>query len=136
MNPIEAAIKADRVDDRIILTIAGDQSGLLIGRKGKTLDALQYIVNKIVNKSVDKKADIVIDSEDYRKRREDSLTQIARKMGDKAKRTGKAVTTAPLNPHDRRIIHLTVKEDQGLETKSRGEGLMKRVIIIPKHKGR
>jgi spoIIIJ-associated protein len=134
--PIEAAIKADRVEDRIILSIVGDRSGLLIGRKGKTLDALQFIVNKIVNKALDKKVDVVIDSEDYRKRREDSLTQIARKMGDKAKRTRKAVTTAPLNPHDRRIIHLTIQEDQDLETRSRGEGIMKRVVIIPKYKER
>jgi spoIIIJ-associated protein len=134
--PIEAAIKADRVDDRIILSVVGDRSGLLIGRKGKTLDALQYIVNKIVNKALDMKVDVVIDSEDYRKRREESLAQIARKMGDKAKRMGKPVTTAPMNPHDRRIIHLTIKEDQDLETRSRGEGVMKRVVIIPKHKER
>jgi spoIIIJ-associated protein len=132
--PIEATIKADRFEDKIILSVVGDRSGLLIGRKGKTLDALQFIVNKIVNKALDQKVDVVIDSEDYRKRREDSLTQIARKMGDKAKKTRKAVTTAPLNPHDRRIIHLTIKEDQELETRSRGEGIMKRVVIIPKHK--
>ncbi len=134
--PIEAAIKAEQAEDRVILSIVGDRSGLLIGRKGKTLDALQLIVNKIVNKAMDKKVDVVIDSEDYRKRREDSLTQIARKMGDKAKKTKKAVTTAPLNPHDRRIIHLTIKEDQELETRSRGEGVMKRVVIIPKYKGK
>jgi spoIIIJ-associated protein len=134
--PIEAAIKAEQAEDRIILSIVGDRSGLLIGRKGKTLDALQFIVNKIVNKALDKKVDVVIDSEDYRKRREDSLAQIARKMGDKAKKTKKAVTTAPLNPHDRRIIHLTIKEDQELETRSRGEGIMKRVVIIPKYKGK
>jgi spoIIIJ-associated protein len=132
--PIEAEVKAEQAEDRIILSIVGDRSGLLIGRKGKTLDALQFIVNKIVNKALEKKVDVVIDSEDYRKRREDSLTQIARKMGDKAKKTKKAVTTAPLNPHDRRIIHLTIKEDQELETRSRGEGLMKRVVIIPKYK--
>jgi spoIIIJ-associated protein len=134
--PIEAAIKAEQAEDRVILSIVGDRSGLLIGRKGKTLDALQLIVNKIVNKAMDKKVDVVIDSEDYRKRREDSLAQIARKMGDKAKKTKKAVTTAPLNPHDRRIIHLTIKEDQELETRSRGEGVMKRVVIIPKYKGK
>jgi spoIIIJ-associated protein len=133
--PIEATIKAEQAENRIILSIVGDRSGLLIGRKGKTLDALQFIVNKIVNKALDKKVDVVIDSEGYRQRREDSLTEIARKMGDKAKKTKKAVTTAPLNPHDRRIIHLTIKEDQELETRSRGEGVMKRVVIIPKFKG-
>ena len=133
--PIEATVEAERLDEgRINLTINGDRSGLLIGRKGKTLDALQFIVNKIVNKALDKKVDVVIDSEDYRRRREESLTQLAKKMGDKVKRAKKAVTTAPLNPHDRRIVHLTLKDDPELETRSRGEGLLKRVVILPKHK--
>jgi spoIIIJ-associated protein len=135
LMPVEATIEAERLDEgRINLTINGDRSGLLIGRKGKTLDALQFIVNKIVNKALDKKVDVVIDSEDYRKRREESLTQLANKMGDKVKRAKKAVTTAPLNPHDRRIVHLTLKNDPELETRSRGEGLLKRVVIVPKHK--
>jgi spoIIIJ-associated protein len=135
--PIEATVEAERLDEgRINLTINGDRSGLLIGRKGTTLDALQFIVNKIVNKALDKKVDVVIDSEDYRKRREESLTQLANKMGDKVKRAKKAVTTAPLNPHDRRIVHLTLKDDPELETRSRGEGLLKRVVILPKHKER
>jgi spoIIIJ-associated protein len=134
--PIEASVKAERMDDGVTLSVVGDRSGLLIGRKGKTLDALQFIVNKIVNRALGEKVDVVIDSEDYRKRREDSLVQIAKKMGDKAKRTNKAVTTAALNPHDRRIIHLTIKEDEELETRSRGDGVMKRVVIIPKHKAK
>ena len=135
--PIEATVEAGRLDEgRINLTINGDRSGLLIGRKGKTLDALQFIVNKIVNKALDKKVDVVIDSEDYRRRREESLTQLANKMGDKVRRAKKALTTAPLNPHDRRIVHLTLKDDPELETRSRGEGLLKRVVILPKHKER
>ena len=135
--PIEATVEAERLDEgRINLTINGDRSGLLIGRKGKTLDALQFIVNKIVNKALDKKVDVVIDSEDYRRRREESLTQLANKMGDKVRRAKKALTTAPLNPHDRRIVHLTLKDDPEVETRSRGEGLLKRVVILPKHKER
>jgi spoIIIJ-associated protein len=135
--PIEATVEAERLDEgRINLTINGDRSGLLIGRKGKTLDALQFIVNKIVNKVLDKKVDVVIDSEDYRRRREESLTQLANKMGDKVRRAKKALTTAPLNPHDRRIVHLTLKDDPEVETRSRGEGLLKRVVILPKHKER
>ncbi|MGD2124599.1 MAG: RNA-binding cell elongation regulator Jag/EloR [Desulfobacteraceae bacterium] len=131
--PVEATVSADQGDGRINLHIEGDRSGLLIGRKGKTLDALQFIVNKIVNKALDRKLNIVLDSENYRKRRKDSLTQLALKMGDKAKRIKKPVTTNPLNPHDRRIVHLALKEDEGLDTKSRGEGLLKKVVIIPKN---
>jgi spoIIIJ-associated protein len=133
--PVEATIAASREEKRINLMIQGDRSGLLIGRKGNTLDALQFLVNKIVSKALDKKIDVVIDSENYRRRREDSLTQLALKMGDKAKRIKKPVTTNPMNPHDRRLVHLALKDDEHLETRSRGEGLMKRVVIIPKGKG-
>jgi spoIIIJ-associated protein len=133
--PVEATIAASRGEGRIVLRIQGDRSGLLIGRKGKTLDALQFLVNKIVTKALDKKIDVVIDSENYRRRREDSLTQLALKMGDKAKRIMKPVTTNPMNPHDRRLVHLALKDDELLETRSRGEGLLKRVVIIPKGKG-
>jgi spoIIIJ-associated protein len=133
--PVEATIAATRGEGRINLRIQGDRSGLLIGRKGKTLDALQFLVNKIVSKALDKKIDVVIDSENYRRRREDSLAQLALKMGDKAKRIKKPVTTNPMNPHDRRLVHLALKDDEQLETRSRGEGLLKRVVIIPKGKG-
>jgi spoIIIJ-associated protein len=132
--PVEATITATRGQGRINLGIQGDRSGLLIGRKGKTLDALQFLVNKMVSKALDKKIDVVIDSENYRRRREDALTQLALKMGDKAKKIKKPVSTNPLNPHDRRLVHLALKDDEHLETKSRGEGLLKRVVIIPKDK--
>jgi spoIIIJ-associated protein len=133
--PVEATVAASRGEGRITLKVQGDRSGLLIGRKGNTLDALQFLVNKIVRKALDKKIDVVIDSENYRRRREDSLTQLALKMGDKAKRIKKPVTTNPMNPHDRRLIHLALKDDEHLGTRSRGEGLLKRVVIIPKGKG-
>ena len=130
--PVETTVNAEQTDGKIALSIEGDKSGLLIGRRGKTLDALQYIVNKIVNKALDKKTYVVVDSENYRKRREESLTQLALKMGDKAKKIKKPVSTNLLNPHDRRIVHLTLQEDIDLDTKSRGDGLLKKVVIIPK----
>jgi len=130
--PVEATVEAHQMDGKLILNIEGDRSGLLIGRKGKTLDALQFIVNKIVNKALEKRVNIVVDSENYRKRRNESLVQLALKMGEKAKRIGKPVATNPLNPHDRRIVHLALIEDERLDTRSRGEGLLKKVVIIPK----
>ena len=130
--PVETSVNADQVDGNIALTIEGDKSGLLIGRKGKTLDALQFIVNRIVNKTLDKRIRVVVDSENYRQRRRDSLTQMALRMGDKAKRIGKPVTTNPLNPRERRIIHLALQEDGRLNTKSKGEGLLKKAVIFPK----
>jgi spoIIIJ-associated protein len=130
--PIETTVHAEQADGKISLKIEGDTSGILIGRKGKTLDALQYIVNRVVNKNSDKKIRIVIDSENYRQRRIESLTQLALRMGDKTKRLKRPLTTNPLNPHDRRIIHLALQDDENLDTRSRGEGLMKKVVIIPK----
>ena len=130
--PVETTVSGEQTDGNIILNIEGDTSGILIGRKGKTLDALQYIVSKSVNRTSGKKVRVVVDSENYRQRRIESLTQLALKIGDKAKKLKKPLTTSPLNPHDRRIVHLALKDDGGLETRSRGEGIMKKVVITPK----
>jgi len=130
--PMDTRVTAQRMDGNVTLNIEGDNSGLLIGRRGKTLDAIQFIVNKIVNKRLERKVRVVVDSERYRRRRRDSLRQLAVRMGEKAKRIGKPVTTNPMNPGDRRIVHLTLKDDQELDTRSRGEGLMKKVVIIPR----
>ena len=131
--PVEGTKVNAKDDDGIIaLDIEGDKSGLLIGRKGRTLDALQFIVNKIVNKTLERRAQVVVDSESYRKRRKEFLTQMAQQMGVKAKRIKKPVATNLLYPHDRRIVHLALRDDKGLDTKSRGDGLFKKVIIIPR----
>jgi spoIIIJ-associated protein len=129
----ETLVSAVQRDGTINLNIEGDKSGLLIGRKGRTLDALQFIVNKIVNKSLEKRARVVVDSENYRERRKDFLIQMAMRMGDKAKRIRKPVATNLLNPHDRRIVHLALRDDEELSTKGRGEGILKKVVIIPKN---
>ena len=130
--PVDSTVKAEYIDGKISLNIVGDKSGLLIGRRGKTLDALQFIVNRVVNKTLEKKIRVVVDSENYRQRRIESLTQMALKIGDKAKRIMKPISTNPMNPHDRRIVHIALKEDEKLDTRSRGEGLLKKVVIIPK----
>ena len=130
--PVDTTVNSQRVNGNIALNIEGDKSGLLIGRKGKTLDALQFIVNKIANKASDKKVRVVVDSENYRKRQEESLVEMALDMGEKAKKAQKPVATNLLNPHERRIIHLALKPDGALNTKSKGDGLLKKVLIIPK----
>ncbi len=130
--PIDTTVRAEKNNGRIALKIEGDSSGLLIGRRGRTLDALQYIVNKIVNKALEKRVQVQVDSENYRQRRREILSQMALKMGEKAKKTGKPVATNLLNPHDRRIVHLALKDDTHLDTRSRGDGILKKVVIIPK----
>ncbi len=119
----------------IYLNIKGDGSGILIGRHGQTLDALQYIVTRIVGKRFKEKRSVIIDSQGYRQRRRESLEELSRRMGEKAKATGRPVTLPPMNARDRRIVHLTLKNDRELETRSEGEGRMKSVKIIPRKKG-
>jgi len=127
-------VTAEQVDDRIVLRIETEDPGVLIGKQGQTLDALQYLVTKILSKKTRKKIRITLDVEAYRARHNDALTQMALKYGEKVKKSGKAVTLSPMNPYDRRIIHLALQGDKDLKTMSRGEGLYKKVVISPARK--
>lgn len=127
----DARISAEKRGDDIVLNIAGNNTGILIGHKGKTLEALEFIVNKAVNKASEQKVRVIVDSENYRKRREESLKTLAFRMGEKAKKTNRAVSIDPISPRDRRIVHLALKGDDQVTTKSEGEGLFKKVFIIP-----
>jgi len=122
--------------DYIALNIQGDGGGLLIGKGGQTLDAIQYLTNKVLNKNGNGRKRIVLDTENYREKREESLTALAEKLGEKAKRTKKPVTVNPMNAHDRRIIHMALQNDRDLTTRSRGEGLFRKIIIVPKKDGK
>lgn len=127
----DTKISAEKKGDDIILTIEGNNPRILIGHRGRTLQALEFIVNKAVNKASEKKVRVIVDSENYRQRREEFLKGLAFKMSERAKRTKKAVATDPLSPHDRRIVHLALKGDPQVQTKSKGEGFLKEVSIIP-----
>jgi spoIIIJ-associated protein len=133
---IDFPVNAAREDEYIILDIKGDGSGLLIGRGGQTLDALQYIVNKALNKNGRDRKRIILDTENYRKKKENNLIALAEKLGAKAKRMRKPITVSPMNAHDRRIIHLALQNDKALTTKSRGEGAFRKIIIVPTKKGK
>ena len=130
----DTKISARRKADDIVLNIEGNNPGILIGPKGKTLEALEFIINKAVNKASEKKVRVIVDAENYRQRREEFLERLAFRMGEKAKKTRKTVTIDPISPHDRRIIHLALKGDYQLQTKSNGEGFFKSVFIIPTKK--
>jgi spoIIIJ-associated protein len=125
-----------RVDEETIyLDIKGDGTGLLIGRHGQTLDAIQYVVGRIVGKQLGEKKMIVIDTERYRVRRRENLERLSRQMGEKAKGTGRAISLQPMSASDRRIVHLALKHDRDLETRSEGEGNLKSIKIIPRKRG-
>jgi len=131
---IAAPVSVEETEESILLNIKGDGGGLIIGRRGQNLDAIQYVVNKAANRSREGRKVIIIDTEAYRKRREESLVTLAGKLGEKVKKTKKAVTVSHMNAHDRRIIHMALQNDASLTTKSRGEGEYRKIVIIPSKK--
>lgn len=132
--PVEAEVHASVSEGAVCLDIKGDGSGLLIGKKGQTLDALQFIVSKIINRDTPpgSKVDIVVDTENYRMRKMENLREMALKMSQKARKTLKPVSLSPMAPHERRIIHLILAEDREVYTKSYGEGPLRRIIVYPR----
>jgi spoIIIJ-associated protein len=121
-------------EDRLNLRIDAEDAGLLIGKQGQTLEALQYLLTKMIAKKARRKVRVFIDIESYRARHQEALTQLALKSGEKAKKSGRPITLNPMNPHDRRIIHLTLQDDREIKTMSRGEGLYKKVVVYPVRK--
>ena len=129
---MEGMIESRTRDGRVVLNTIGKDSNLLIGKKGQTLDAVQLLVNLMYSKSVKKKANIVVDVEEYKVRREKRLQSIALEVRDKVKKTQKPIAIAPMNSQDRRIIHMTLQNDRDVKTASKGEGLLRKVVVIPK----
>jgi len=127
-----ATIAAETSAERILFNISAADSALLIGKRGQTLEALQYMVEKIVNLRSKDRILVQVDVEGYLKNRKDNLIQIAESLAEKVKRTGKPASAGQLNSHDRRIIHLALKEDDGVRTQSIGAGLYRKLMIFPK----
>jgi len=133
--PVEVQVEASVSGDAIALNIIGDGSGLLIGKRGQTLDALQFVMNKIINRNcpLGSKTEVIVDTEHYRRRKMEILRETALRMSDKAKKTLRPVSLSPMPPSERRIIHLILaEEDSEVYTKSYGEGTLRRIIIYPR----
>ncbi|MBN1573538.1 MAG: KH domain-containing protein [Deltaproteobacteria bacterium] len=128
---IGARVEGVEDEDGLNLNIRGESEGLVIGRRGQTLDALQYITNRYIQRIHEGRIRVVIDSEGYRSRREQSIRKIAISLGKKAKRLGKPVAAEPMGSVERRLFHLALKTDKELKTESRGEGEKRKVIIYP-----
>ncbi|MBW2336576.1 MAG: KH domain-containing protein, partial [Deltaproteobacteria bacterium] len=120
--------------DRLRLNVAGGNAGVLIGKKGQTLEAIQSLVDKIVNKhnNHNDKIRVQVDVEGYLATRELNLEKLAMRLADKSKRMRKPISLGQLNGYDRRIVHLALKDDPDVQTKSRGEGYMRKLVIFPK----
>lgn len=125
----ETKVDASWVEEKMYFNFHGDGSGILIGRKGQTLDAIQFVIGKMVDKHSGRHYRIMVDTEGYRGRREEALVQQAEMLAEKAINSGRPARTGPLNPHERRIIHLALMENERVRTGSQGEGTYKRVVV-------
>jgi spoIIIJ-associated protein len=117
--------------EEIRLEIEGRDAGRIIGKKGQTLAALQFLANRVINRPGKNRRHVIIDAEGYRARREDTLTTMAQRLGKQAVEEGKIITFEPMTPQDRRVVHLALAKFPGVVTKSDGEGDSRRVQIIP-----
>ncbi len=117
--------------DEISIEIVGRDSGRVIGKKGQVLQALQFLTHRVVNRPGEEKRHILVDAEGYRSRRDTNLASMARKLGKQALELGKIITFEPMNPRDRRVVHMALAKFEGVITKSDGEGDDRRVQIIP-----
>jgi len=131
---LQAEVVATEDAERITLEVKGPETGLVIGKKGQTLDSLQYLVNKIVSKGVAEDAEskpINVDAEGYRGRRAESLIELAHRLAEKAKRTGRPVEAEAMSAADRRVIHVALAEMEGVSTHSEGEGIYRHLVVVP-----
>src|SRR5262245_20459981 len=130
---VEHEVVASEDEERVTLEVKGPETGLVIGTEGQALHALQYLVNNSVSRGLgdDEGKPINVDAEGYRGRRAESLVELAHRLAEKAKRTGKPVSADPMSPADRRIIHVTLANTPGLTTRSEGEGIYRHLVVIP-----
>lgn len=119
-------------DGELILDITGDDLAVLIGRHGKTLDALQFLVSAITVRAMGFRYPVVIDVEGYKSRQRQKLESIARASANKAASQGRNVKMRPMTPYERRIVHIALRDDDRVETASEGEGSARHVVIIPR----
>ena len=131
----DATISVEETNDQILLNVTGGNAGVLIGKKGQTLDAIQSLVDKIVNKNHKNhdKTRVQVDVEGYLATRKLNLEKLALRLADKSKRIRKPISVGQMNGYDRRIVHLALKDDPGVRTKSRGEGHIRKLVIFPNH---
>ena len=116
----------------MLCNIKSSDSSLLIGKNGQTLDSLEHIVNLIVNRNAETRVKINLDTEDYKLHQEQHLKELALKAAEQVRATGKAYRFDPMSAKDRRILHVALKDAEGVETFSEGEGMFRKVAIKPK----
>lgn len=129
---VELDIKVDEDEKMIDVELKGDDMGILIGKRGQTLDSLQYLTNLALNKHSDNYFKVKVDTEDYRNRRKETLENLARNIAYKVKRTKRSVELEPMNPFERRVIHSALQNDKYVTTNSEGEEPYRHVVVTLK----
>lgn len=124
--------KYDDIENTLDIDLSGDEMGVLIGKRGQTLDSLQYLVSLVVNKDVDDYIRVKLDTENYRQRRKETLENLAKNISYKVKRTRRPVSLEPMNPYERRIIHSALQNDKYVTTHSEGEEPYRKVVVTLK----
>lgn len=122
-------VQYDEESGTMNIDLAGDEMGILIGKRGQTLDSLQYLVSLVVNKESDEYIRVKVDTEDYRARRKETLENLAKNIAYKVKKTRRAVSLEPMNPYERRIIHSALQNDKYIATHSEGDEPFRRVVV-------
>ncbi|MBL6974812.1 MAG: Jag N-terminal domain-containing protein [Deltaproteobacteria bacterium] len=128
---VGAEVNMDEDNSAVSLDISTDEEDVVVGRDGEVLSALQFVVNKMVNRFPESRKRVVVDAVGFRTRRRDSLGRLAEEMGEKAVNTGKIVRLSPMNAQDRRLVHLALKPHTGLTTRSEGDGMFRCLLIVP-----
>lgn len=131
---LDAEVESQIINGSVHLTVSSDNPGILIGKHGQTLNAVEYLLNCILNRSSLVKKKVFVDAEGYRERREQMLTDLASRAAEKVKQTHQEIVLDPMPPRDRRIIHVTLQSDEHIRTYSRGEGMMRRVAITTRER--
>ena len=129
-------VKYDEENRNMDIELSGEEMGVLIGKRGQTLDSLQYLISLVVNKESDSYIKVKVDTEDYRERRKATLENLAKNLSYKVKRTRRPVTLEPMNPYERRIIHSALQNDRYVETHSEGDEPYRKVVITLKRRER
>ena len=126
---LDVNVKVELIGNDMNIELSGDEMGVLIGKRGQTLDSLQYLTSLVVNKGSNDYIRVKVDTENYRKRRKDTLENLAKNLAYKVKRTKRPVTLEPMNPYERRVIHSALQNDKYVSTHSEGDEPFRRVVI-------
>lgn len=129
---VEVTCKYSLLDDCFVIDLAGEKMGILIGKRGQTLDSLQYLTSLVVNKGTSEYIRVKVDTENYRERRKETLENLARNIAFKVKRTRRPISLEPMNPYERRIIHSSLQNDRYVTTHSEGEEPYRKVVVTLK----